>query len=262
MRRICLRREPDGEPVSECRYIFFWRTFYHIRHSNGKKTVKGKNVLNVNGKAPIFSIHNCLPHGVREWGFWFLIGLLPGGVGSVSAEVLMVTDFESGNFPEWTTFSTPNGTLGGQGFPFVAVCDHAGMVSPSRCLRVQVGQLHYAPVHDVQQGGGIERTTMTGAGILQLSARVGVTYDSPNKKRNLAGGLFEWVVDDQVVADLDVGPIEEGATVQHPFTGKVPVTAGPHTIKLRMTRPFQSGTGQPAPVQFVHDVLVELVPQP
>jgi hypothetical protein len=29
-----------------------------------------------------------------------------------------------------------------------------------------------------------------------------------------------------------------------------------------MTRPFQSGTGQPAPIQFVDDVMVGLVSQP
>jgi hypothetical protein len=200
---------------------------------------------------------------IRQWGICFLISFMLVGVGPVSAEVLTTTDFESGNFSGWTAFPTSNGTLGGEGYPSVTVCcDHAGMLSPSRCLRVQVGQLHYTPVHDVQQGGGIELTTMTGTGILQLSARVGVTYDSPNKKRNLAGGLFEWVVDDQVVAGLDVGPIEEGGVVQHQFTGNVPVTAGRHTLQLRITRPFQSGTGQPAPVQFVDDVLVELVPQP
>jgi hypothetical protein len=172
----------------------------------------------------------------------------------------MTTDFESGDLSGWTAFPTSNGTLGGEGFPSVAVCDHGGMVSSSRCLQVQVGQLHYAPAHHVQQGGWIERTTMTAAGILQLSARVGATYHSPKNKRNLNGGLFEWVVDEQVVADLDVGPIEDSATVQHQFTGNVLVTAGRHTIQLRVTRPFQSGTGQAAPVQFVDDVMVELIP--
>jgi hypothetical protein len=185
-----------------------------------------------------------------------------GNVGLVSAEVLTTTDFESGNFAGWTTFSTSNGTLGGKGFPSVAECDHADSVSSSKCLQIQVGQLHYAPVLDVQQGGGIELTTMTGSGFIQLSARVGVTYDSLNKKRNLHGGLFEWVVDGQVIATLDVGPIEDGAEVQHQFTGKVSVAAGRHTLQLRVTRPFRSGTGQPAPVQFVDDVLAALIPQP
>ena len=206
------------------------------------------------------STSHSLQNSIRRWGIGFLISFMLAGVGPVSAEVLTTTNFESGGLSGWTTFSTSNGTLGGEGFPSVAVCDYAGMVSPSRCLQVQVGQLHFGSVHDVQQGGGIARTTMTGAGILQLSARVGVTFDSPNKKRNLSGGLFEWVVDEQVVADLDVGPIEEGAAVQHQLTGNVPVTAGRHTIRLRMTRPFQSGTGQSAPVQFVDDVLVELIP--
>ncbi len=224
--------------------------------------MKGKNVVGLTEKRTMSSTNDSPSYRIRRWGICFFLGFVLSGVGYVSAEVLRTTDFESGDFSGWTAFSTANGTLGGKGFPSVAVCDHAGVISPSRCLQVQVGQLHYAPVHDVQQGGGIELATMTGSGILQLSARVGVTYDSPNKKRNLSGGLFEWVVDDEVVASLDVGPIEEGAAVQHQFTGTVPVTAGHHTIQLRMTRPFQSGIGQSAPIQFVDDVLVELISQP
>ena len=174
----------------------------------------------------------------------------------------MATDFESGTLSDWTVFSTSNGTLGGKGFPIVALCDHGNPGSPSYCLQVQVGQLHFAPTHEVQQGGGISLTTMTIAGLIQLSARVGVTYHSPDYKRNLNGGLFEWIVDDQVIADLNVGPMEDGGTVQHHFIGTVPVTAGRHTIQLRVTRPFQSGAGKPSPVQFIDDVMVELLSQP
>lgn len=242
--------------------LYFFTQFLSYQASKSKKTCEKQNVVSLDEKRTMSLTNSLQPNSFQRWGFWFLIVLLLGGVGSVSAEVLITTDFESGNFTEWTAFSTSNGTLGGKGFPSVAVCDHPGIVTPSRCFQVQAGQLHYAPVHDVLQGGGIELTTMTGSGILQLSARVGVTYDSPNKKRNLNGGLFEWVVDDQVVAGLDVGPIEDGATVQHQFTGKAPVTAGPHTIQLRMTRPFQGGTGQSAPIQFVDDVMVELIFQP
>ncbi|MBA3966793.1 MAG: hypothetical protein H0X47_13690 [Nitrospirales bacterium] len=141
-------------------------------------------------------------------------------------------------------FSTSNGTLGGKGFPTVASCDYGSPVSPSHCLQVQVGQLDYAPTHEVQQGGGIGLTTMTISGLIQLSARVGGAYHSHDYKRNLSGGLFEWVVDDQVIADLDVGPMEDGGTVQHHFIGKVSVAAGRHSIQLRVTRPFQSGGRQ------------------
>lgn len=125
-----------------------------------------------------------------------------------------------------------------------------------------MGQLHYDPTGELQQGGGIGLTTMTNSGLIQLSAQVGVTYYSQDYKRNLNGGLFEWVVDDQVIADLDVGPVDDGSTVQQLFSGKVPVAAGRHALQLRVTRPFQSGAGKPAPVQFVDDVMVELLPQP
>ncbi len=174
----------------------------------------------------------------------------------------MATDFESGTLSDWRVFSTSNGTLGGKGFPTISQCDLGNPGPTSYCLQVQVGQLHFAPAHAVQQGGGISLTTMTIAGLIQLSARVGATYHSPDYKRNLNGGLFEWVVDDQVIADLDVGPMEDGVTVQHHFIGTVPVAAGRHTIQLRVTRPFQSGAGKPSPVQFIDDVVVELLSEP
>ena len=211
--------------------------------------------------AMVSKVEWCL-HAVQRWGFSFLIGIVSMGICPVSAQVLLTTDFESGTLSDWTVFSTSNGTLGGKGFPTVALCDHGSPGSPSFCLQFQVGQLHFAPTHEVQQGGGISLTTMTIAGLIQLSARVGATYHSPDHKRNLNGGLFEWVVDDQVIADLDVGPMEDGGTVQHHFIGKVPVTAGRHTIQLRVTRPFQSGAGKPSPVQFIDDVMVELLSQP
>lgn len=201
-------------------------------------------------------------HAVQRLGFLFLIGMASTEICPVWAEVLMSTDFESGTLSGWTVFSTSNGSLGERGFPAVALCDQGNSVSPSYCLQIQVGQLHFAPAHDVQQGGGIGLTTTTESGFIQLSARVGVTYHSPDYKRNLSGGLFEWVVDDHVIADLDVGPMEDGGTVQHQFIGKAPVAAGRHAIQLRVTRPFQSGAGKPAPVQFVDDVMVELLPQP
>ncbi|GJL69035.1 MAG: hypothetical protein NPIRA06_16700 [Nitrospirales bacterium] len=210
----------------------------------------------------VFSKMEWWLHCAQRWGFSFLIGMVSTGIGPVSAEVLMTTDFESGNLSGWTVFSTSNGTLGGKGFPMVDLCHHGTPVSPSQCLQVQVGQLHYDPTGELHQGGGIGLTTMTNSGLMQLSAHVGVTYHSPDYKRNLKGGLFEWVVDDQVIADLDVGPVDDGDTVQQLFSGKSPVAAGRHTIQLRVTRPFQSGAGKPAPVQFVDDVMVELLPQP
>jgi hypothetical protein len=238
--------------------------FLSYQASGSKKNHPGRAAVAFQEEHPGGVIPRLPPLCFQRWGICLLLGFVLGGVGLVSAEMLMATDFESGTLAGWTTFPTSNGTLGGEGFPSVAVCDYAGMVAPSRCLKVQVGQLHYAPAHEAQQGGGIEMTQQTRSGMLQLSALVGVTYHSPNKKkkRNLSGGLFEWVVDDHVVARLDVGPIEHGVTVHQNFTGTASVTEGSHLLQLRMTRPFQSGTDQPAPVQFVDDIRVELIAHP
>lgn len=181
---MCLRREPYRE-LCECIPVFVFSTdgsSYQAFQS--KKTVKGKNTVGLKSTFARSSAKDLSPNSFRRWDFFFLIGLVLGGVGLVSAEVLTTTDFESESFSGWTAFPTPHGTLGGKGFPSVSICDHAGLISSSRCFQVQVGQLHYVPGQDVQQGGGIELTTMTGSGYLQLSARVSVTYDSPNKKRN------------------------------------------------------------------------------
>src|SRR5690606_8161793 len=117
----------------------------------------------------IFSVTDSLAKRFRPWIFWVWIGLIIGWAGSVSAEILLTTNFESGTVSEWTVFFTSNGTLGGKGFPSVAVCGHTDTIAPSRCFQMQAGQHHYAPDHDVQQGGGIELKHVTVSGVLRLS---------------------------------------------------------------------------------------------
>lgn len=142
--------------------------------------MKGKKAQVMEKNIAVFSkIERWVDH-VQRWGFSFLIGIVSTGICPVSAEVLMTTDFESGNLSGWTVFSTSNGTLGGKGFPAVSLCNHGTPFSPSHCLQVQVGQLHFDPTGELQQGGGIGLTTMTISGLIQLSARVGVTYHSPD----------------------------------------------------------------------------------
>ncbi len=64
------------------------------------------------------------------------------------------------------------------------------------------------------------------------------------------------------IADLDVGPMEDGATVQHHFIGTVPVAAGRHTIQLRVTRPFSERCRQAGTGSVLDDVVVELLSEP
>ena len=196
-------------------------------------------------------------------GIFWVIGwvLLLAGI-PVEASVLAKADFESGRLSGWTIFTTPNGTLGGEGFPLVVDDDVAGAGQISRCWQVKVGQIQYSPDQDPQQGGGLEIRQDLSQGRLRLSALVMATYYSPKDKRNLAGGQFEWVVDGQVVAMKDMGPIENGATLRHHLLADLSVETGPHVMQLRISRPFKSGTGQQAPLQLVDDLTLEWAPPP
>ena len=197
--------------------------------------------------------------GLASIGCLMLVVIWSGR--SVQAEIVSQENFDSGQVGVWSPFATPNGTLGGEGFPVFVNCDAAGTGHISRCWQVKVGQIQYSPDQDLQQGGGLEIRQALAPGWLKLSVFVMVTYASQNDRRNLAGGLFEWIIDHQVMGRHEIGPIENGATIRHHFTADIPVEAGSHLIQLRMSRPFTSGAGRQAPLQFIDDLALDWSPR-
>jgi len=189
-------------------------------------------------------------------------GLAYGGIGIGQATILSQENFEEGKMTPWEVFVTSNGTVGGEGFPALALFEVAKDGQESTSLKFKVGQVRYEPDNQPEQGGGLIVQVGTEAGILELSAQLAVTYHSPKDKRNLAGGLFEWLVDDQVIGSHDIGTIENGRILRHLFKARSQVNAGNHTIRLRITRPFTSHPGQQAPFQFVDDLFIQLSPNP
>ncbi len=162
----------------------------------------------------------------------------------------------------WEIFVTPNGTIGRAGLPTVVPFETGKDGQESKSLQFKVGQVRYDPDNKPEQGGGLVLQIATETGTLNLSAHVAVTYHSPKDKRNLAGGLFQWVVDEQVIASHDIGPIEKDGILRHHLDAHHPVKAGVHTLRLRITRPFTSHPGQDAPFQYVDDLLIRLLPNP
>ena len=160
----------------------------------------------------------------------------------------------------WETFLTTNGTLGGVGMPKMVPFETGQEGKESSSLKFKVGQIRYEQESQSQQGGGLVLQITTKRGTLHLAAKVAVAYASPKDRRNLAGGLFEWIVDDQVVANHDVGPINNGGITRHYFKADYIVKAGLHTIRLRITRPFISQPAQQAPFQYVDDLDVRFSP--
>ena len=176
------------------------------------------------------------------------------GIGE--AAILNQTNFENGEMAPWDTFLTSNGTVGGAGWPAVSSFETAQDGQGSKALQFKAGQVRYDPENEPEQGGGVVVHVKTETGKLELSANVAVTYHSPKDKRNLAGGLFQWIVNDQVIASQDMGPIDNHAILRHHLKASHQVNAGVHSIRLRLTRPFTSHPGQHAPFQYVDDLLI------
>lgn len=198
-------------------------------------------------------------------GFWvwstFVLGTI--GISSASlAAILNQENFENGDKAPWEIFVTPNGTVGGGGLPTVVIFDTVQEGQESKSLKFKVGQVRYDPDQTIEQGGGLVIEVETDGGMLHLSAHVAVSYFSPKDPRNLAGGLFEWVVDDQAIAAHDVGPIKKESILRQHLRARHQVNAGIHTIRLRIARPFVSRPGQPAPFQYVDNLLIRLSPNP
>ena len=181
-------------------------------------------------------------------------------IGICEAGILNQTNFENGKIVPWEIFVTPNGTLGGTGLPTVVPFETVKDGQESKSLKFKVGQARYDPDNEPEQGGGLVIQIATELGTLNLSVDVAVTYHSPKDKRNLAGGLFQWTVDEQVIASHDIGPIEKDGILRHHLNAQHTVKAGVHTIRLRITRPFTSHQGQDAPFQYVDDLLIRLSP--
>lgn len=183
-----------------------------------------------------------------------------GNIGISEASVLNQTNLENGDMAPWQVFVMQNGTVGGAGLPTVVLFETAKGRQGSKTLKFKVGQVRYDPDENPEQGGGLVIQVAADAGTLHLSAHVAVTYRSPKDKRNLAGGLFEWMVNDQIIARHDFGPIENGQVLRHHLKARHPIIAGVYTIRLRITRSFTSHPGQNAPHQYVDDLLVRLSP--
>ena len=169
-------------------------------------------------------------------------------------------DFETDDLSGWTIFTTSNGTLGEPEFPDSVMFDTNGDGVVTKSLRFKVGRLHYEGKHTSLDGGGIFSASWLDAGTVVIEADIASAYSSPTDWRNLAGGLFELVLDGQIVAQHDFGPIESGTTMRSTLKGESHISAGRHEIRIRIQRPFTSLPGDQAPQQYLDNVRLALHP--
>jgi hypothetical protein len=171
-------------------------------------------------------------------------------VAAASAAGLANGDFETGTLAGWTTFTTPDGTIG---TPAVVSFDTTGN-GASNAAAFNVGRT-VPPFASTAPyaGGGIYQNVDTG-GLFTVSADVATHNPAPGPTPQLSCGLFELLVDGGVVASHNfgvcVGPITLRSTLS--ATG-VSLPAGQHEIRVRISRTFLS-TPQITPTEYIDNV--------
>jgi hypothetical protein len=177
--------------------------------------------------------------------------------GVAHANLVANGDFGTGDFTDWTLFTTPNGTLGAAPEPDVSSFNVTGG-GAQNAATFNVGEVNF---DGTEQGGGINQTITTGAGVLNLSADVAAFKIAFNAD----AGLFSILLDGSTVASDDLGPINAGQTLRATLMGSISVTAGTHDLEILVTRPFTTCGDGCTPNQYVTDITANMggtVPEP
>ncbi|MGH7940438.1 MAG: hypothetical protein ACREE6_10840 [Limisphaerales bacterium] len=196
-----------------------------------------------------------------------LIALLTvAPLGLFAQNLLLNGDFDSGNLTDWTTFLTPNGSLG-SGLPDVVSFDVAGTGTASDAAQFQAGEIIYnqATGH-TSQGGGIEQTFDCSAGRYVISADVAALYFGGfgNGLGNADAGLFTFLVDGNSVTNIELGGINSDQTIRGTLDATVALGGGDHSFALEITRPWLNDGGSygGSPLEYVDYLSIVPVPEP
>ena len=94
-----------------------------------------------------------------------------------------------------------------------------------------------------------------------MSVDIASSYSSPNDRRNLAAGVFELLLDGEVLARHDFGPIDNGVTQRFTLKGMSRVAEGVHEVRVKITRTFRSLPQDDAPRQYLDNIQFMLLPE-
>ncbi len=174
------------------------------------------------------------------------------GAFSSQAHADLVTngDFATGDFTGWTLGLTPYGTFGAPPLPQVSSFDVTGS-GATNAAQFSVGVESYdQPGGYPQAGGFLTQTIATSAGNLHVSANI-AAYAS--EYQNIEGGVFSVLLNAVTEDTVSFGALTAGQIDRGTLSFTTPVSAGPQTLEILITRPF--GTDAPfAPFQYVTDI--------
>jgi hypothetical protein len=162
-----------------------------------------------------------------------LLGAFPG---TAAAATLTNGDFETGDLTGWTTFVTPNGTIGStngsSGPAGVALFDTTGS-GASYAAHFSVGEIAGEVGNGPSEGGGIYQNVTVAAGTYVLSADI-----ATDGGFNADCGLYELIVDGHLVASHDFGECLAAGPYRSTLDATVPLSDGSHEIRILITRNY------------------------
>jgi hypothetical protein len=178
------------------------------------------------------------------------------GQASASTNLLVNGSFETGDFTDWTLFTTSNGTFGGSPNPQVVMFNVTGG-GAQNAAKFNVGEVNF---DGTQQGGGIYQDITTPAGVLDFSAAIASASDLGN----FFSGVFSVLLNGVVEETVNLGEIDPGQELMGSLSFSAPVSAGVNQIEILITRPRLSAGDGVTPNQYVTDIsaTVGSVPEP
>jgi hypothetical protein len=154
-------------------------------------------------------------------------------------------DFETGDFSDWSVFTTPLGT-NVAGFPTVVPFDTNGDSTATNSAAFRVGTT------DGSLGGGgiYQSVTVDVAGDYTLSASI--ASDLPIDSDNSDGGRFDLMMDGNVVDSFNFGFIAGYSTERDVLSALLPLTIGSHEIRILIQRSHT--VSSTVPFQYIDGV--------
>jgi hypothetical protein len=177
------------------------------------------------------------------------------------ANLIQNGSFSTGDFTDWTVFSTANGSLGARPLPRITSFDVSG-TGPTIAAEFQVGQITSDPT-GTRAGGGIKQAVMTYAGLYQFSADIAALSTRVNADAGNMSVLVDGISEDTV----NFGPILTNPPfmplLRDTLTFTTFLSAGMHEIEILITRSLQNSNLTPD--QFITNITLvdpDPVPEP
>ena len=102
----------------------------------------------------------------------------------------------------------------------------------------------------LQEGGGIEQTFSSGAGVTTITVDIASNLEASN---NVDFGTFSLVLDGVTVDSHSFGEGTAPITLRSALSFRGTLTAGSHVLAIEMTRGFQTSS---TPLQYVDNVVI------